>query len=298
MGEKAGAPIAALAMTRTLRSIARRMGLGHLRRMFRREPAIAAPSIIPEGPPPLSTEERDLLLSGWRNAATGELFEGVPVGAGDVVADIGCSDRPRVARFCAERGARVILVDTDTVGLAGLRPQLSDLDPALLTFVEGEAAGIPLADGTASIVVSTEVLEHVDDPVAFMAELVRIGRPGARYILSVPDPVGERLVKQIAHPSAFEKPNHIRIFEREQFTELVRDAGLIVELQRPYGFYFALGWIFFWADWVDPVTMTAPRMETWAHTWGQVLDGKDGFRIKKILDEFMPRSQIIVARKA
>jgi SAM-dependent methyltransferase len=274
------------------------MGLGYLRRIFRRRAAIAAPLIIPEAPPLLSAEERDLILSGWRNAATGELFESVPVGAGDVVADIGCSDHPHVARFCAERGARVILVDTDTAGLARLRTQLSDLDPALLTFVDGATDRIPLPDSAASVVVSTEVLEHVDDPAAFMAELVRIGRPGARYILSVPDPVGERLVKQIAHPSAFEKPNHIRIFEREQFTELVRDAGLIVELQRPFGFFFALGWIFFWADWVDPATMTAPRMESWAHTWGQVLDGKDGWRIKKILDEFLPRSQIIVARKA
>jgi len=265
--------------------------------LFRRRRPPATPA-VPEPPRPLPVAERDLRLSGWRSEATGELFVGVPVAAGDVVADIGCSDHPHVARFCAERGARMILVDTDTAGLARLRTHLSDLDQALLTFVDGEAGGIPLADGTASIVVSTEVLEHVDDPAAFMAELVRIGRPGARYILSVPDPVTERLVKQIAHPSAFEKPNHIRIFEREQFTELVRDAGLIVESQRPYGFFFALGWIFFWADWVDPATMTAPRMDSWAQTWGQVLDGKDGGRIKAILDAAMPKSQIIIARKA
>src|SRR5277367_4907686 len=111
---------------------------------------------------PLVVGERDLLLSGWRNTETGELFEGVIITADDVVADIGCSDFPHVARFCAARGARTILVDTDLPKLAQLRERLSDIDPALYTIVEGTEGPIPLADGTATKVVSTEVLEHVD----------------------------------------------------------------------------------------------------------------------------------------
>ncbi|WP_215199644.1 methyltransferase domain-containing protein, partial [Escherichia coli] len=34
---------------------------------------------------------------------------------------------------------------------------------------------LPLADATATRVVSTEVIEHVDDPRQFLAELVRVG---------------------------------------------------------------------------------------------------------------------------
>ena len=57
------------------------------------------------------------------------------------------------------------------------------------------------------------------------------GSGGAHYILSVPDPLCERLAKRIAPVEAFQKPNHIRIFEREQFADLVRGAGLVIERQ-------------------------------------------------------------------
>lgn len=246
---------------------------------------------------PLAVGERDLRLSGWRNAETGELFEGVTITADDIVADVGCSDFPNVARFCAGRGARTVLVDTDTVKLAVLRQRLSDVDPAFYSIVEGAEGAIPLADGTASKVVSTEVLEHVDDPVRFMAELVRIGRSGAHYILSVPDPLCERLAKRIAPVEAFQKPNHIRIFEREQFADLVRGAGLIIERQVEAGFFYALHSIMFWAERVDPVTMQADRLDSWARTWGQLLDCEHGRLVKDILDSALPKSQIIVARK-
>jgi SAM-dependent methyltransferase len=246
---------------------------------------------------PLVVAERDLLLSGWRNDETGELFEGVTITASDVVADIGCSAFPRVARFCAARGARTILVDTDLPTLAQLRERLSDVDPALYAIVEGTEGAIPLADGTATKIVSTEVLEHVDDPVWFMRELVRIGRSGAQYILAVPDPLCERLVKQVSPAEVFRKPNHVRIFEREEFADLVRNSGLTIERQTQVGFFYALNWVLFWADTVDPATMQADRLDSWARTWGQVLDSKNGQRIKKLLDSAMPKSQIIIARK-
>ena len=246
---------------------------------------------------PLAVGEQDLLLSGWRNAATGELFEGVPVTSQDVVADIGCSDFPHVARFCAGRGAHTILVDTDLAKLACLRERLADIDPALYSIVEGTEGPIPLPDGVATKVVSTEVLEHVDDPVWFTAELVRIGGSGAQYILSAPDPLCERLVKRIAPAEAFQKPNHVRIFEREEFAELVRGAGLVIERRTQAGFFYALNWILLWADAVDPATLQADRLDSWAQTWGQVLNAKDGRLVKEILDSAMPKSQIIIARK-
>ncbi len=246
---------------------------------------------------PLAVGERDLLLSGWRNDGTGELFTGVTITAADVVADVGCSDFPHVARFCAGRGARTILVDTDLAKLAGLRQRLADIDPALYSIVEGTEGPIPLPDGIATKIVSTEVLEHVDDPVWFMAELARIGRPGAHYILSAPDPFCERLVKRIAPAEAFEKPHHVRIFEREEFADLVRGAGLVIERQTQAGFFYALNWLLFWADAVDPATLQADRLDSWARTWGQVLNAKDGRLVKDILDSAMPKSQIIVARK-
>lgn len=53
----------------------------------------------------------------------------------------------------------------------------------------------------------------------------------------------------------------------------------------------------FWAEKVDPVTMQADRLDSWARTWGQLLDCEHGRLVKDILDSALPKSQIIVARK-
>jgi len=45
---------------------------------------------------------------------------------------------------------------------------------------------LPVADASFDAVLCTQVLEHVDDPVAVLAQLQRVLRPGARLWLTVP----------------------------------------------------------------------------------------------------------------
>jgi SAM-dependent methyltransferase len=154
-----------------------------------------------------------------------------------------------------------------------------------------------------------EVLEHIDQPEPFMAELVRMGRPGALYLLSVPSPVGEHLQKGIAPASYFQSPNHVQIFSAERFAALVEDAGLVIEHRQATGFFWVMGMIFFWAseraagrDLGGAVrdriqAPYPPLMESWAKTWQDLLAQPDGLAIKQMLDRFMPKSQVIIARK-
>ena len=44
----------------------------------------------------------------------------------------------------------------------------------------------PVDDGAADVVLSTETLEHVPDPSAFLAEAFRVLRPGGQLMLTVP----------------------------------------------------------------------------------------------------------------
>ena len=118
------------------------------------------------------------------------------------------------------------------------RAQIEPTKPRRKEFHVLAAEQLPVADGFATRVICTEVLEHVDDPAEVLRELVRIGAPGAMYLITVPDPVAEGVQQKVAPPLYFQRPNHVRIIPRQEFSQLVIDAGLeIVEVSR-YGFYW------------------------------------------------------------
>jgi SAM-dependent methyltransferase len=239
---------------------------------------------------------RDACDAGWFMDATNELVKGLPVTRDDVVVDVGCGDIPNAA-FCARRGAAIILADNDADKIAAAKQRLANEGARSVEAFVTDSNPLPIPDNTASIVIATEVLEHVDDPKRFLGELTRIGRPGARYLLTVPDPVAEKLQKTLAPASYFEKPNHIRIIEREEFAAMVNDAGLVVERRSSYGFYWAMWWLMFWTCKVDFPNPHHPVLDNWTRTWAQLLETEQGRQVKDALDAFMPKSQLIVARK-
>jgi acetyltransferase-like isoleucine patch superfamily enzyme len=175
---------------------------------------------------------------------------------------------------------------------------LSDFPGLRLETHLSDAHRLPLADGTASRIVCAEVLEHVEDPAAVMAELFRVGRPGARYLMTVPGTAQEMLQKRLAHPSYFEKPNHVRIFDPQSFAALVRDAGLRIDHTSSQGFFWSIWMALFWQTGV-PLSNAAshPCLDLWARTWAEVLKGSQAAHVKAVLDEFLPKSQVIVASK-
>lgn len=101
------------------------------------------------------------------------------VGPGDRVLDYGCADAPY----------RGLFAEADYVG--------ADLPGNPEAAVELRADGrLPLEDESFDAVLSTQVLEHVDDPALYLSECERVLRPGGRLLLSThgtmvyhPDPV-------------------------------------------------------------------------------------------------------------
>jgi SAM-dependent methyltransferase/glycosyltransferase involved in cell wall biosynthesis len=251
---------------------------------------------------------QDAVLDGWFLHDTGELLKGFAITPDDTFLDVGCGEGGSTM-FAVRQGASVIFTDSELDKVQDVaRRVAADSDVVSLGLVSNSLP-LPLRDGCASKIVCTEVLEHVDEPEQFMAELVRMGRPGAQYLISVPDPVGEHLQKGIAPPSYYQSPNHIQIFSRERFAELVESAGLVIERRQSSGFFWVMGMIFFWAserargndlsgavrDRIHPPY--PPLMQSWARTWKDLMAQPDGLAIKQLLDQFMPKSQVIIARK-
>ena len=271
-----------------------------LKRLSRPAPAAAAPP--PAVPAPASETLasdptlHDAYLSGWFRRDSGELFVGFAIDAEDSVLDIGCGDG-LFSTFCAERGAEVIFADIDGDKIAVIERLLQGSPARALHPLVTDANPIALPDARVNKVIAMEVLEHVQDPAQFMAELVRVAKPGAQFLLTVPDPRGESVQKQLAPDAYFEHPNHIRVFQRDEFEQLILDAGLVIEKRADYGFYWSMWWFFFWACKQDLSPPWHPLLESWTHTWNMLLATPDGPRIKQALDQAMPKSQAIIARK-
>jgi len=277
--------------------------------------AAAPPTPAPEPPPPVflapnaepeDEDEpvlppdvglRDSVASGQYNNKTGELYPGFAITPDDIVLDVGCGDGDK-AHFCAQRGAAIIFVDSDPGQVAIASKRLANSRAKSLTPIVSDTNPLPLESGIATRVIASEVIEHVDDPVAFLKELFRVGKPGALYLLTVPDPVCEGMQKKLAPPIHFQKPNHVRIIGRDEFARMTTDAGLEIVSRGSHGFYWAMWLLMFWSCKVDlSVANQHPVLQNWSTTWSALLDTDDGLRVKQAFDEFMPISQYIVARK-
>ena len=81
-----------------------------------------------------------------------------------------------MAPHAARLGYRHVGVD---LGLAGLRAG----PRARVLPVRGSVLAVPLADGCADVVVAGEILEHVEDDVAVLAECARLLRPGGTLVI-------------------------------------------------------------------------------------------------------------------
>lgn len=96
--------------------------------------------------------------------------------AGKVVLDVGGGPGYFRADFTAA-GATYVVIDPDPEELAARgRPEPGT--------VRGDGTRLPLRDGVVDICFSSNALEHVAEPEAFAAELLRVTRPGGIIYLS------------------------------------------------------------------------------------------------------------------
>ncbi|HEX3648105.1 MAG TPA: class I SAM-dependent methyltransferase, partial [Pseudonocardiaceae bacterium] len=106
---------------------------------------------------------------------------------GAVLADLGCG-AGLLAPHVAGRGYRHLGIDLTTSALTQAAAHG-------VTAVRGDICRIPLADGCADVVCAGEILEHVTDLPAAVAEACRILRPGGLLILdTIADTMLARLI--------------------------------------------------------------------------------------------------------
>jgi len=226
-------------------------------------------------------------------------IRGLKIGPGDTVLDVGCGVGS-ICRHAGSFGAAVIGIDSE--------PSLIEqADEAMLAIparswrgIVSDCDPIPLPDGIATHVFCTEVLEHVEDPARFLSELVRIGSPGALYYFSVPVPVSEALIRQVAPDCYWEPPFHRRVYQHDQLDKLLREAGLYIEQRERGGSYHTIRWLLWWTLDRSPydVAEDAALMGIWDRLWDKMMKSPQSSSLLRTLEETLPKSQIVLASKS
>lgn len=156
--------------------------------------------------------------------------------SGERVLDLGCGGG-RHAFEAARLGGEVAAIDrsagdiTDVVAMFGaMRLEGQIPFDSSAAGVTGDVVALPFADGCFDRLVAAEVLEHVEDDAAAVAELARVLRIGGRLAVTVPRLSPERVCWALS--ASYHAPavpgGHVRIYRRSQMRRLLEGAGLRV----------------------------------------------------------------------
>ncbi|MBA3282751.1 MAG: glycosyltransferase [Acidimicrobiia bacterium] len=88
-----------------------------------------------------------------------------------------------------------------------------------LIGLQGTTDALPVADGSAVVVCLLDVIEHLDDPVAALAEATRVLAPGGRLVVNVP-------AYQWLWSAADESLGHVRRYDRRLLRRQMATVGL------------------------------------------------------------------------
>lgn len=155
---------------------------------------------------------------------------------GDTVLDLGCGFG-RHAFEAARRGAHVVALDAGRDEVEGVvatfvaMAQAGELEDvaAHAAAVQGDALHLPFADAAFDRVICSEVLEHIPDDVAAMAELARVLRPGGTMAVTVPRGVPEAVNWALSDAYHNVPGGHVRIYSRRVLESRLSSVGLRVE---------------------------------------------------------------------
>jgi SAM-dependent methyltransferase len=161
-------------------------------------------------------------------------FDRLALRTGDRVLDVGAGFG-RHAFEIARRGGRVVALDhahdevERTRATIGAMIDGGEITPdRFVGVLRGDATRLPFADGSFDVVLTSEVLEHIQDDVGAIAEMVRVLRPGGSFAATVPSWLPEKINWMLSDEYHAPKAagGHVRIYTATELRSKLRTAGL------------------------------------------------------------------------
>jgi SAM-dependent methyltransferase len=149
------------------------------------------------------------------------------------ILDVGCGEGVLTVEWAERLGdRRIVGIDLDD---PKLRAEWERRTRTNLEFRVEEATSLSFADDEFDMATAIEVLEHVPEPEATVAEMARVAR---RWLLvSVPrEPLwrGLNMARGAYWSSAGNTPGHLNHWSKRSFTELLGRYGTVEQARSPF----------------------------------------------------------------
>jgi 2-polyprenyl-3-methyl-5-hydroxy-6-metoxy-1,4-benzoquinol methylase len=175
------------------------------------------------------------LMAGFHRAVDDLWAKAAP----SSVLDVGCGEGVLTREWAERLGdGRVVGIDLDD---PKLRAEWAARTRPNLEFRVEEATSLSFRDDEFDMVAAIEVLEHVPDPEATLAEMARVAR--GRLLASVPrEPLWRALnmARGAYLRDLGNTPGHVNHWSRRAFVSLLSRYGTVEEARSPFPWTMAL----------------------------------------------------------
>lgn len=173
------------------------------------------------------------------SAAHAEFF---PLRPTDRVVNLGFGDGPQAVHY-AGRFSEMVGVDVNAERLERARRMLAAMGVGNVRLVEGNVEALPFPDASFEAALACDIIEHVEHPDRFLAEMRRVLVPGGRALITVPamhdrftdavSGLGRLLGKKAApHPEGWHPDHHQHEMSVGAWTAVIARAGFRVVRRR------------------------------------------------------------------
>ena len=167
-------------------------------------------------------------------------FDRLEVLPGQALLDLGCG-AGRHTFEALRRGADVVALDQNAADLSGVELMVAAMveagevvAPAGPVTLRADALALPFPDDSFDRVIAAEILEHVPQDRAAIAEIVRVLRPGGLVAVSVPRRWPEQICWALSDIYHEVEGGHVRIYRGHELLAALVAAGL-----EPFGSHHA-----------------------------------------------------------